>query len=91
MLISVIKSKCNLLKVFSFYDIIYQVADVFSEQNLRVLIITSYYLGVSSDIRYMNVEKMTSTNVEHSNIQIILFCSCKINRACLTHVVFCFM
>lgn len=62
MLISVKKNKRNLLKAFSFYDIIYQVANIFSEQNLRVLIITSYYLGASSDIRYINVEKNYFSN-----------------------------
>lgn len=57
MLIPVKKNECNLVKLFSFYDTIYQVANVSSEQNLRVLNITSYYLGASSDIRYINVEK----------------------------------
>lgn len=86
MLISV-KNNYGLLKVFLFYDIIYQFANVFSEQNLRVLIIIGFYLESSSNIRYINVEKkVTSPKLEHSNIKIILFCNHKVNRATLTYV-----
>lgn len=57
MLISVKKKSCGFLKVFSFYNIIYQFANVFCKQNLRVSIIASFYLGASSNIKYINVEK----------------------------------
>lgn len=57
MLISIEKNNCGFLKVFSFYGVIYQFVNVFSEQKLRVLILTGFYLGASSDVRHINVEK----------------------------------
>lgn len=57
MLVSVKKNNSGLLKVFSFYGIVYQFVNVSCEQNWRVLILTGFYLGASSDVRHINVEK----------------------------------